>query len=329
VVTTVTAMIGAIPFLYYNLFLKWPGYGSISVFKQLNMANGNASLSERIYGGAVVGIPMGTGMCVPGHCEYWQLWYGALYLILILASGVMAVLGWRRVRTAGLSGQEARDERLRQLGRFGLVLAALATIASYVRSPSAGWWYNETARYLSCLVISTPALLWPLWSLVRNASRKWLRAVGVAGLATIAALASIATIAVVVDVGRLRQIGERQDTLIAALDARGITRIYSEYWTCNIVTYKANERIVCVVLDGQLALGRNRYAPYINIVAAEPRPAYVVPHQPYDGGGRSDALDKRLRELGMTAEMYTIDGYDIYLPSAEFTAQLPARKPQS
>ncbi|NES12401.1 MULTISPECIES: DUF423 domain-containing protein [Micromonospora] len=65
------------------------------------------------------------------------------------------------------SGEDER--RLSAAVRLALLGAAVAVLAAYTVSSSAGRTPIESARYLSCLAIATPALLWPLWHAARRA----------------------------------------------------------------------------------------------------------------------------------------------------------------
>src|SRR5262249_53841619 len=113
-----------------------------------------------LYGGVLLGIPIGTGMCGPQHCSPWQLWWGVAYPVapLLAAVGAARALPWRDIRTlfspvpapdvsssiAGAhedapgAGRSAdRDELGQRVARFGLVVAAALTIFAFARSHAA------------------------------------------------------------------------------------------------------------------------------------------------------------------------------------------------
>ena len=55
----------------------------------------------------------------------------------------------------------------------------------------------------------------------------------------------------------------------------GVTRIYSDYWTCARLNFQSQERLICAILDDNLQAGQDRYMPYRDIVHADPHPGYV------------------------------------------------------
>jgi hypothetical protein len=72
--------------------------------------------------------------------------------------------------------------------------------------------------------------------------------------------------------------GERQHRLLArALLQHGITRVYTDYWTCGRIAFQTGERIVCAVVDEDLSRGHDRYGPYRPLVAADAGAAWLLP----------------------------------------------------
>src|SRR5439155_14407415 len=161
--------------------------------------------------------------------------------------------------------------RVVQAGRLALVAAALVTIASYVSSPAATLAPMENGRYLTCLLVSTPAVLWPLWS---SASRL-VRALRWGVLAFVAVSAVVATAAGFAVTGASAARVRQQDALIATLRRLEVTAIYSEYWTCNRVAFATAEQIPCAVLTDDLNPGHDRWEPYRDEVSKAKRPAFV------------------------------------------------------
>src|SRR5205814_2434585 len=94
----------------------------------------------------------------PSHCAAPVLGWGVVYLVLLAIAAGMVVAGLRRSTGA---------ERLTHLTRLALLAGAVLTIAAYVRSGSAVQDPVESSRYLHCLLVSTPAVLWPLWRVRR------------------------------------------------------------------------------------------------------------------------------------------------------------------
>ncbi|WP_213452990.1 hypothetical protein [Rhizomonospora bruguierae] len=317
------ALLGLAPLVAHDLTSPLRE-NSIAVLLHLNMAGEAAGFTaaDQVYGGVLLGIPLGTGLCPPGRCGVGHLFWGAAYVPLLLAATAMAVLALRAARrTAPLAAGTAPAEpaaQVRQAGRLALAGAALVTILLYLRSPAAALTPIESARYLSCLLLSTPAALWPLWTLMvglrspggRRAGAR--RAAGLAAGATLAAvlLASVAaTVAAAGTVGGIRANDRDHRDVVTYLTERDVTRVYGEYWTCNRLTFATRERIVCAVLADDLSPGFDRHPPYRAAVLAAPDPGYVV----LAGSPLDDNLRARL--AGRSVLVRTFGSYRVYLPA--------------
>jgi hypothetical protein len=272
---------------------------SLRVLTDLSRAGreqlGDAGLADYLHGGVLFGIPMATGLCQPGRCGSAQLWWGATFVVLLAVSAALAVYGMRRAAD--------REARVRHAARLGLVVAALVTVWLYAKSPAAVLTPVESARYLSCLLISVPAALWPLWQAAVRAPRA-LAAAAVAMLAAVALASGAATIAVLAEIPGVRAAARAQSELVAELDRQGARRIYSDYWTCNRLVFATRERILCAVLGDDLQPGLDRYRPYRDAVAAAPDPAYVFP--------AGSTVDNAFAAQHPTAAPRSVAGYHIY-----------------
>jgi hypothetical protein len=106
--------------------------------------------------------------------------------------------------------------------------------------------------------------------------------------------------------------GVQREALIAHLRQSGITRVYSEYWTCGWLIFLSHERIVCDALDVRLQPGFDRYLPYRALVRAAPTPAFVFPL----GSAQAAAFATRLQSaptgVGYARDVFA--GYVIYRP---------------
>lgn len=304
------ALLGVAPLVAHDLTSPLKD-SSLAVLLHLNgagadeAAGAGLTFADQIHGGVLLGIPLATGLCPPSRCDAAHLYWGAAYPPLLLIAAVMAVVALRR-RT---------ERRVAQVGRLALVAAALLTILLYLRSPAAALTPIESGRYLSCLLVSTPAALWPLWSLASRliARPPWrVRAAAAAAAAVLAAVlvaAVAATVTAVGTVGEIRANDRANEDVIGYLDSHGVTRVYGEYWTCNRLTFATRERIVCAVLADDLTPGFDRHPPYREMVRAAPDPGYVVLN--------GSPLDRNLagRLAGHPVEARTFGNFRVYLPA--------------
>src|SRR5579859_339196 len=283
-------LVGAAPALAYNLTAA-PGEDSVSVFLRLNGGPATGA-SARLSGGILLGVPLATGACRPGDCTGWERAWGPAFLVLLGIAALMAIVALRRY---------VRD--VRQQARLGLLVAAGLSVLAYTRSPAAALSPLESARYLSCIPVSLPAVLWPLWQGIRYASRwparRWL---AVLALGIVAARLVDAT---------------------DALDRAGQTHVYSEYWTCARLSYASAERIDCAVVGDDLHAGRDRIEPLAAPVRADPQAVYAFPDQStVDRAFRRYLDDRRLAYTILDA-----GGYHIYRVPSGAGVPLPGTAP--
>ncbi|GAB3145427.1 hypothetical protein GCM10027290_25290 [Micromonospora sonneratiae] len=313
-------LVGTAPAIAHYL---QPGVAEASLTKMLTLSGGeDASIWSRIHGGVLLGVPLGTGLCAGSQCTGWPLVLGAAYPLLLLLAGCLAGAALRRTTGA---------ERIRQAGRLALVVGGALTLISYAQSDAAGIYPTTSMRYLCPLLICLPAVLWPAWSAAarllddRRTGRSTatspahpggLRlAAGVAG-GSLLAVVTLATVGATVAIGDLapesRQALRTERELTVRLAELGVTRFYSEYWTCNWISFATRERMVCATLGDDLRPGNDRYRPYRDLVTAAPDPAYVLPL----GSPLDRAFAGRLQALGVTADVSEVAGYRIYRPHA-------------
>lgn len=311
--TVVGFLIGSAPLIAHNLRAPITERSPM-VFRQLYLA-GEATWPEQLLGGVLQGLPLGLGLCAPSHCTLWQLAWAPV--LLVCAAGAAAGYAWAALRASG-------DERVRQVARLALILAAVTTLVSYVRSPAAGLTPVESARYLSMVVISVPAMVWPLWRWATTPARGAFlrRARRVAGAVPLAALivtVAAATGSLLAQVATYVEQANRQRALLATLSRSGVTRFYTEYWTCNWVAFATRERAVCAVLTDELGPGLDRVPSYRAMVAdASEPPAYVAPVP-----SRFDqAVRRHLTAAGVPFVVDDLAGYRVYRP----TARIPPRQ---
>ncbi|MFC0504366.1 hypothetical protein [Micromonospora costi] len=318
------ALAGAAPLLGHSL-----ATGRSPLSAVLAAANSGAEdpagWADRLHGGLLLGPPLGMGLCSPSHCATWQLWW-ALALPVLLVLG--AVTAWNALRARssdpgratgpGADGRAAgavrlADDRVAGAVRLALVAAAAATLAAYTLSSAAGRTPVESSRYLSCLLVSLPALLWPLWRAAtsRAAARGATATVlAVAVLAATVAGNGYATYRAAGTAPAARAAEARHADLVDTLRGLGVRHVRAGYWTCNRLTFASGEDVVCAVVDDDLSPGFDRYAPYRRAVAAAAAPAWVAPA----GSPLASRLDDRMRATPGSLDLITIDGYRIYLP---------------
>lgn len=294
-----TLLVGAAPMLVDSLR---HGRDPLAAVLAAGGGEATASWAERLHGGLVLGPPLGMGLCSPGNCATWQLWWAAVFPILLVTATLTA---WRTLSAPRSAAPVA--ERSSAAVRLALVLGAAGVLAAYTVSSAAGRTPVESARYLSCLAVATPALLWPLWSAAGRRSRA-ARVTAVAVLAALLGTAAVATAGAIGTVPATHAEAARHRGLVDSLLDLGVWHVRSDYWTCNRLTFASGEEVVCAVVDDDLRPGFDRYPAYRRAVERDPDAAWVA----RDGSPLAARLDQRLDPADL--HVVTVYGWRIYLP---------------
>ncbi|MER6587793.1 DUF423 domain-containing protein [Micromonospora chalcea] len=281
----------------------------------------SADWADRLYGGLVLGPPLAMGFCSPGRCATWQLWWALAFPVLLLLAAFTA---WHTLRRTW--GGPRSVERVSAGVRLALLGGAAGVLAAYAVSNAAGRTPIESSRYLSCLAVAVPALLWPLWQAVRPlAEVESIKATGgraagararVAGVGAVAVLAGVlgtgaaTTVEVIRAAPAVHAEADRHRSLVDTLGALGVRHVRGGYWTCNRLTYATGENVLCAVVEDDLRPGFDRLPAYRREVAADPDAAWVA----LAGSPLAARLDARLGPEPGALDVVTVAGWRIYLP---------------
>jgi hypothetical protein len=333
-------VVGASPLVIYNLKAP-PGQDSLSIFlgqtHPVASVPGNITpLSTHIINTILYNIPTATGnpLCslvfsqgpvnTPGlRCTIVHASWSLGLIVLWLAAAILVIMALWKLKH-DVRGQSSSFEQkraiIREFARLMLLVSAGITALFFTLSastipPSAG-----NARYLHCLLISTPAFIWPLWigartvkpPLVLFTKIKVAFSRGLLLLIFIAFLAG--TIAAFFDIHAISSIDQQHEAVLNKLESMDIKHFYTDdYWTCYRIAFASKEKITCAVIGSDLrpgGLNRNRYWPYVLQVQADPQAAYLLPINAPQTQFivRNAHLDNRNY---LNIEMY---GYVIYQP---------------
>jgi hypothetical protein len=122
------------------------------------------------------------------------------------------------------------------------------------------------------------------------------------------------TVGVFRDVPHVQVLNQQEGKLVNDLEQHHVTRMYSVYWTCDLVMFLSNERIICSAVQavhGKLAPGQNRYPPYTTIVQQDSQADYVLPI----GSPEAAAFAQQVASSGQHYQHISIDGYMLYFPT--------------
>ncbi len=333
--------VGAFPLIYYNLTAPLH-QDSWSVLLRIHQGGAADMLAQhltwvnQLTGTMIIALPLATGgslhcpsSAIPPSgspaaatlpCVLFQGGWGFGYLILWFIAVCLAVYTVQRYCRHMLAGttqstsSEERQETIRQGGRLMLLVSVGLTLLLYAIAPLSATVPDTSFRYLTCLLLAIPALLWPIWQglSAQRISLNWRAKAGLllrGGLLLLVAATFVSgTVRTLLQIPTAQAAYQYQETLVQDLLRVGATRVYSDYWTCNNLTFLSQERIICSALDEHLNPGYDRYLPYRFIVRAAPRPTYIFP----PGTPQAEAMKQRVRLARSHYRAYIFEGYLVY-----------------
>lgn len=334
-------IIGGIPLLYYNLTAPLSQNSlavALSIVGGSNPGSGvyvgHVKFIQHIVGTFDYGLPLSTffpSVCnlnvLPFYgrvgsttltCSIEQGGWSLFYMSLLLISMAMAIVSLWQLARSHRARQETWSEEQRQaevihFGRLMLLFAGLLTILFYLASNLTAAKPNDV-RYLIGLSIILPGLIWPLWYGIRPRSDvTWGRFLSMVTRYSILALIGVVlltgTVITFTEIPSTEAAYTNDHNLIQVLEQRGITRFYSEYWTCDRLVFFSQEHLICGVVNPHDSKpGLNRIPSYFSIVAADPNAPYIFPA----GLDTNDANHNPLLEKHY--HHFELDNFTIYLP---------------
>ncbi|HEY6285292.1 MAG TPA: hypothetical protein VIX20_06495 [Ktedonobacteraceae bacterium] len=331
-------IVGAFPLILYNLTAPWD-QNSWNILLWIQQDGAKEIITQHltwlhhIVGTMMISLPGVSGAnpdcpltTFPPYgslnvstfpCIVFHGTWGAGYLILLIVATCCAVRAVWQSRHHFFSQHEALEKRqvlIIQCCRLMLLGSVIVILASYVTSPKSAVPPVISYRYLLYALIAAPAILWTLWNGLRSGNIQSSKKLNISillrgGLLLLIFFTFVSgTVRTFADIPAAQVAYQQEGVLVQDLLKIGATRIYSEYWTCNRLTFRSREQIICSVLDDQLNPGFDRYMPYRFIVRAAPHPTYVFPL----GSKQVDLLKQQMQSSSTHYREYTFEGYLVY-----------------
>jgi hypothetical protein len=369
----VGTLIGISPLISYNLTAP-PGLDTLTYIRNIQSAGGIKQypfavlFPLQLQGTFLISLPGATGatpLCYSYVSDIRILSFSSLHqirctlthtgwslgiVLLWIAATVFALRTiWHLYRSSSLSdSDQVRRGLVRYVGRLALLLNAVMVLVPFLLSPASAYFPVPDMRYLVGVLVTTPALLWPLWTgvrlikpltiklssavfslnfvLVRRAILLMIGIVFIVGtLNTFTGapaspptsrrqdMFAIVGVYQYLGVPQTRAFNRQEQALIQNLLRLGATRIYSDYWTCDRLVFHSQEQIICSaarILNQGLRTGQNRYEPYCDIVKNDPLAAYVFPV----GSPEAAYMQRRFVSSKGQYERYSFNGYLVIRP---------------
>ncbi|HEX4713367.1 MAG TPA: hypothetical protein VH164_00405, partial [Ktedonobacteraceae bacterium] len=203
---------------------------------------------------------------------------------------------------------EERQAAIRWCGQLVVLVGVGLTLLLYAISPSPAAYPDTSFRYLTCLFLALPVLLWPLWQglSTRKFSAKWVLWAAVLLFVVVTLLSG--TVKTLLQMPTTQARYEQQQALVQDLLHVNATRLYTDYWTCNILIYLSQEKIICSALDTSMNPAQDRYWPYHLIIQATPHPGYIFAV----GSPEAKIMQQRALASPSHYRKYMFEGYVVY-----------------
>lgn len=333
-------LLGVLPLIIYNLNVS--SYeSSFSYFLRIYHSDVTGKVvnyipfTQKAVGTLLVGIPSATGanpICPDRHlplfglfshasldCTLFQGSWTAGYLLLLIIAAFQNIRAiWRQRHEAQESAAAVKQQTtIRYFARLMLLGSACLTIILFTYSPVSALEPWTNSRYLFCLLVTTPAIIAPLWEHVSafNVTSSWKTKLLAAFNGTILLYIAVILLMGFVNIEKkavplTQAVNQQQEALLSDLLRIHATHIYSEYWTCDRLTFLSNERIICAVVTNHIEYGYNRYEPYWSIVTKDPHSFYIFPL----GSSPAFHFPRIMAFKHRHFRRYIFDGYVVYQP---------------
>jgi hypothetical protein len=282
-------------------------------------------------------VLLGSGGTIPAlHCfdllqgNSWLIVLALCWSIGFIVLWTIAVFHelrmlWKlRKRSPGQPGPSVRRQAfIRHFARLVLLGSAGLILLQYTSGPVSAV-FPYSSRYLLGLLISTPALIAPLWDLSRDGYQKHPPVSARSPFAThlaavkltlkrgillvIGVVLLLGTFNIFYEIPTVQAVNQQQNALIHDLLRIKASHIYTDYWTCDRLAFLAKEQIICAVVDDQLQDSRTRPPRYYSIIKADPRSAFMYPI----GSAQASAIALQAATSTGRYQRFIFDGYVIY-----------------
>jgi hypothetical protein len=216
--------------------------------------------------------------------------------------------------------------------RLCILFSSLLTLYLYTNSKAPLSGPSILSRYLVCLWIATPVVIWPLWKGIASIGQLeqedgdkrslWMIVVGrtfcMSALVWLAGVMLFGTYITINEAPIAVAANHTELLAIAGLLKDRITHVYSGYWTCDRIAFESQDHIICAVLkDDLMSPGLNKYKPYYTTVKGDPYSSYIFQRNGgflYSQPSDLVLIEKKLAHTGRRYRLLFIQDYAVYEP---------------
>ena len=331
-------ILGALPLILFNLNAR-PGHDTLSallaIFSEGQQIHLSQLLPRTITSAFLIGLPTSTnynsvcsvsetlffGGSGPGalQCALTQgAWSLSIFALWISAAflAIRTVWTFWYCTPAKMRSFELQQDIKRSCARLAVLFTVGFSFVLFAISPAAIYSPFLNARYLICLLIGIPAILYPLWNSVSAIKKTQQRVVkiivgskrGILLFVTLVFL--LGTAGTLIDIPDAQASNQQQYYLVHNLLRIGAKHIYSEYWSCDRIVFLSQEKIACSVVNEQLQPIGDHYRVNGVIVQSDPQSSYAFPIN----SPQAKFCAQHFAHTSRHYQRFVFDGYTIYQP---------------
>lgn len=330
--------LGALPLILFNLNAR-PGHDTLSMVLAIYSEGQHTPLRQLLprstTSAFLIGLPTATnyisvcnisetlffGGSGPGalQCALTQGAWSLGIIALWISAAILAIRTvwtfWYRT-SAKVRSFELQQDMKRSCARLAVLFAVGISFVLFAISAAAIYAPGLNARYLICVLIGTPALLYPLWksaSALKETRQRMVKIIGSSKrliLLFVTLVLLLGTVETLLDIPNAQASNQQQYDLVHNLLRIGAKHIYSEYWSCDRIDFQSQEQITCSVVNDQLQPSGDRYHANGVIVQSDPQSSYVFPLNSLQA--KSSA--QHFAHTSKHYQRFVFDGYIVYQP---------------
>ncbi len=255
------------------------------------------------------------------QCAVFQGAWSLIFIALWITAVFLAIRSiWKLVHQTPSSARTLDDKQdiIRSCTHLAVLPSAGISFLLFAISPTATLSPYLDARYLLCVLIAIPAVIYPLRNAATSGDREALgrfaRIIKVDSkrfiLVCIALMFLIGTVRTFGEIPSTQATNQQQEELVQQLLRIGAKHIYSDFWSCDRIVFQSYQQIACSVMTEQLQHFSDRYKPNGVIVQSDPGASYVFPI--YSPQAHASAL--RFSNSHRPYRHFILDGYVVYQP---------------
>lgn len=221
------------------------------------------------------------------NCDLIQYSWGLGYLVLVVIALLCTLVLLERFRRNRrmLTEEEQHLTLVRLVAQLFLLGGIVLVVVVFIDSTAP---FNQPAyhaRYMMGILIAFPAVIAPIWNAASQLKpqKLWSRLRVYGGRAVLIVTTAVlisGTVITFAEMPKAQAANNQRLDLVAQLETMGVTRFYTDYWTCYSLIAVSNQKLICGVENAYLKPSHNRYNQFRLTADKTPNTSWICPQDP-------------------------------------------------